>query len=145
MFCCAVDLMGWRKEGEAAQCCRLTSFSRLSGCDLTGNSHFSGDNLKSVSASDRVGEGMFSRVRTGRTVLPPMRIWADKTCSPPVTAIWSRAMYLTTPFLLKQKLAYTVGKDDGRVVYKIEIIDKDKSTKKVYIDTTTGKVHTVKD
>lgn len=39
----------------------------------------------------------------------------------------------------------TMGKDDGRVVYKIEIIDKDKSTKKVYIDATTGKVHTVKD
>jgi uncharacterized membrane protein YkoI len=39
----------------------------------------------------------------------------------------------------------TMGKDDGRVVYKIEIIDKDKKTKKVYIDAETGKVHTVKD
>jgi len=39
----------------------------------------------------------------------------------------------------------TMGKDDGRVVYKIEIIDKNKNTKKVYIDAVTGKVHTVKD
>lgn len=39
----------------------------------------------------------------------------------------------------------TMGKDDGRVVYKIEIIDKNKNTKKVYIDAETGKVHTVKD
>jgi uncharacterized membrane protein YkoI len=38
-----------------------------------------------------------------------------------------------------------MGKDDGRVVYKIEIIDKSKNTKKVYIDAETGKVHTVKD
>ncbi len=38
-----------------------------------------------------------------------------------------------------------MGKDDGRVVYKIEIIDKNKKTKKVYIDAETGKVHTVKD
>jgi uncharacterized membrane protein YkoI len=36
-----------------------------------------------------------------------------------------------------------MGKD-GRVVYKIEIIDKNKNTK-VYIDAETGKVHTVKD
>jgi uncharacterized membrane protein YkoI len=38
-----------------------------------------------------------------------------------------------------------MGKDDGRVVYKIEIIDKNKNTKKVYIDAETGRVHTVKD
>ena len=38
-----------------------------------------------------------------------------------------------------------MGKDDGRVVYKIEIIDKNKNTKKVYIDAETGKVHTVTD
>jgi uncharacterized membrane protein YkoI len=37
-----------------------------------------------------------------------------------------------------------MGKDDGRVVYKIEIIDKNKKTKHVYIDAETGKVHTVK-
>jgi hypothetical protein len=23
-FCCAVELMGWREEGEATQCCCLT-------------------------------------------------------------------------------------------------------------------------
>jgi uncharacterized membrane protein YkoI len=38
-----------------------------------------------------------------------------------------------------------MGKADGRVVYKIEIIDKNKETRKVYIDAETGKVHTVKD
>ena len=38
----------------------------------------------------------------------------------------------------------TMGKDDGGVVYKIEIIDKDKSTKKVYIDAETGKINKAK-
>ena len=36
-----------------------------------------------------------------------------------------------------------MGKDDGRVVYKIEIIDR-KSTHKVYVDAMTGKVHEIK-
>ena len=33
---------------------------------------------------------------------------------------------------------------DGRVVYKIEIIDAQKKTRHVYIDAETGKVHTTK-
>ena len=37
-----------------------------------------------------------------------------------------------------------MGKDDGRVVYKIEIIDAQKKTRHVYIDAETGKVHTTK-
>lgn len=37
-----------------------------------------------------------------------------------------------------------MGKDDGRVVYKIEIIDSNKKTRHIYIDAETGKVHTVK-
>ncbi len=37
-----------------------------------------------------------------------------------------------------------MGKDDGRVVYKIEIIDSNKKTRHVYIDAETGKVHTTK-
>ena len=36
-----------------------------------------------------------------------------------------------------------MGKDDGRVVYKIEIIDG-KNTHKVYVDAMTGQVHTIK-
>jgi uncharacterized membrane protein YkoI len=36
-----------------------------------------------------------------------------------------------------------MGKDDGRVVYKIEIVDG-KDTHKVYVDAITGKVHTIK-
>jgi uncharacterized membrane protein YkoI len=36
-----------------------------------------------------------------------------------------------------------MGKDDGRVVYKIEIIDG-KNTHKVYVDAMTGKVHEIK-
>ena len=36
-----------------------------------------------------------------------------------------------------------IGKDDGRVVYKIEIVDG-KSTYKVYVDAVTGKVHEIK-
>ena len=36
-----------------------------------------------------------------------------------------------------------MGKDDGRVVYKIEIVDG-KNTHKVYVDAMTGKVHVIK-
>lgn len=36
-----------------------------------------------------------------------------------------------------------MGKDDGRVVYKIEIVDGAK-THKVYVDAMTGKVHEIK-
>ncbi len=37
-----------------------------------------------------------------------------------------------------------MGKDDGKVVYKIEIIDSAKKTRHVYIDAESGKVHVVK-
>jgi uncharacterized membrane protein YkoI len=36
-----------------------------------------------------------------------------------------------------------MGKDDGRVVYKIEIVDGTK-THKVYVDAMTGKVQQIK-
>ena len=36
-----------------------------------------------------------------------------------------------------------MGKDDGRVVYKIEIVDG-QNTHKVYVDAVTGKVHEIK-
>lgn len=36
-----------------------------------------------------------------------------------------------------------MGKDDGRVVYKIETIDE-KNTHKVYVEALTGKVHEIK-
>jgi uncharacterized membrane protein YkoI len=36
-----------------------------------------------------------------------------------------------------------MGKDDGRVVYKIEIVDGQK-THKVYVDAMTGKIHEIK-
>ncbi|MDO9119258.1 MAG: PepSY domain-containing protein [Nitrospira sp.] len=36
-----------------------------------------------------------------------------------------------------------MGKEDGRIVYKIEIVDGSK-THKVYVDAMTGKVHEIK-
>lgn len=36
-----------------------------------------------------------------------------------------------------------MGKDDGRVVYKVEIVDGSK-THKVYVDAITGKIHEIK-
>lgn len=36
-----------------------------------------------------------------------------------------------------------MGKDDGRVVYKIEIVDG-KKTHKVYVDAMTGQIHEIK-
>ncbi|NJN70149.1 MAG: PepSY domain-containing protein, partial [Nitrospira sp.] len=40
-------------------------------------------------------------------------------------------------------LEVNVGKDDGRVVYKGEIVDG-KKTYEVYVDAITGKVHEIK-
>jgi uncharacterized membrane protein YkoI len=37
-----------------------------------------------------------------------------------------------------------MGKDDGRVVYKVEIVDMNKKTRTVYVDAENGKVHEVK-
>jgi uncharacterized membrane protein YkoI len=36
-----------------------------------------------------------------------------------------------------------MGKDDGRVVYKVEIVDG-KKTHKVYVDAITGQIHEIK-
>lgn len=36
-----------------------------------------------------------------------------------------------------------LGKDDGRVVYKVEILDG-RTTHKVYVDAMTGKVHGIR-
>ncbi|MDQ6736017.1 MAG: PepSY domain-containing protein [Nitrospirota bacterium] len=37
-----------------------------------------------------------------------------------------------------------MGKDDGRVVYKIEMVDANKKTFKVYVDAKDGKIHEIK-
>ncbi|MEP6886997.1 MAG: PepSY domain-containing protein [Nitrospirales bacterium] len=37
-----------------------------------------------------------------------------------------------------------MGKDDGQVVYKIEIVDANRKTHKVYVNAMTGKIHVVK-
>jgi uncharacterized membrane protein YkoI len=37
-----------------------------------------------------------------------------------------------------------MGKDDGQVVYKIEIVDAAKKTHKVYVNAVDGKIHVVK-
>lgn len=37
-----------------------------------------------------------------------------------------------------------MGKDDGQVVYKIEIVDSAKKTHKVYVNAVDGKIHEVK-
>ena len=37
-----------------------------------------------------------------------------------------------------------MGKDDGKVVYKIEMIDQAKKTRHVYVDAESGKIHTTK-
>jgi uncharacterized membrane protein YkoI len=37
-----------------------------------------------------------------------------------------------------------MGKDEGRVVYKIETIDSTNKTQKVYVDAMDGKIHEIK-
>ena len=38
----------------------------------------------------------------------------------------------------------SMGKDDGRVVYKIETVDSSNKSRKVYVDALDGKIHEIK-
>jgi uncharacterized membrane protein YkoI len=44
---------------------------------------------------------------------------------------------------LYKTVEVNMGKDDGRVVYKVEIVDG-KKTHEVYVDAITCKVHEIK-
>ena len=69
---------------------------------------------------------------------------SDKTLSEKARVTMKEALTAAEKEVPGKPVEVNMGKDDGRVVYKIEIIDTNKKTKHVYIDAETGKVHTVK-
>lgn len=69
---------------------------------------------------------------------------SEKTLSEKATVSMIEALKTAEQQVPGKPVEVNMGKDDGRVVYKIEIIDSQKKTRHVYIDAQTGKVHTTK-
>jgi uncharacterized membrane protein YkoI len=82
------------------------------------------------------------------TVLQVVPAWAlfesEKTLSEKARVSMIEALKTAEREVPGKPVEVNMGKDDGRVVYKIEIIDAQKKTRHVYIDAETGKVHTSK-
>ena len=69
---------------------------------------------------------------------------SEKTLSEKATVSMIEALKTAEQTMPGKPVEVNMGKDDGRVVYKIEIIDTQKKTHHVYVDAQTGKVHTTK-
>ncbi len=80
----------------------------------------------------------------GTTVAP---VWAlfesDRALSEKSTVSMVDAIKTAEQTKPGKNVEVEMGKNDGRVVYKIEIVDG-KTTHKVYVDAMTGKVHEIK-
>ena len=88
---------------------------------------------------------------TGAVLLAMLSVvpaWAlfesEKTLSEKATVSMIDALKTAELQVPGKPVEVNMGKDDGRVVYKIEIIDTAKKTRHVYVDAQTGKVHTTK-
>ena len=80
----------------------------------------------------------------GGTVAPSWALFeTDRALSEKATVSMIDALKTAEQARPGKPVEVNMGKDDGRVVYKIEIIDG-KSTHKVYVDAMTGKVHEIK-
>ena len=80
----------------------------------------------------------------GGTVAPAWALFeTDRALSEKATVSMIDALKTAEQARPGKPVEVNMGKDDGRVVYKIEIIDG-KSTHKVYVDAMTGKVHEIK-
>ena len=78
------------------------------------------------------------------TVAPAWALFeSDRTLSEKATVSMVDAIKTAEQTRPGKAVEVNMGKDDGRVVYKIEIIDG-KNTHKVYIDAMSGQVHTIK-
>ena len=80
----------------------------------------------------------------GGTVVPAWAVFeTDRALSEKASVSIVEAIKTAEQARPGKALEVNMGKDDGRVVCKIEIIDK-KNTHKVYVDALTGKVHEIK-
>ena len=79
------------------------------------------------------------------SVIPAWALFeSEKTLSEKATISMTDALKTAEQTQPGKPVEVNMGKDDGRVVYKIEIIDANKKTHHVYVDAQTGKVHTTK-
>lgn len=82
---------------------------------------------------------------TALSVVPAWALFeSEKTLSEKATVSMIEALKAAEQQVPGKPVEVNMGKDDGRVVYKIEIIDTMKKTRHVYIDAETGKVHASK-
>jgi len=80
----------------------------------------------------------------GGTVVPAWAFFeTDRALSEKASVSMIEAIKTAEQTRPGKPVEVNMGKDDGRVVYKIEIIDG-KNTHKVYVDAMTGKVHEIK-
>ena len=82
---------------------------------------------------------------TALNIVPAWALFeSEKTLSEKARVSMVEALKTAEHEVPGKPVEVNMGKDDGRVVYKIEIIDAQKKTRHVYIDAETGKVHTTK-
>ena len=80
----------------------------------------------------------------GGAVVPAWALFeSDRALSEKATVSMIEAIKTAEQAKPGKPVEVNMGKDDGRVVYKIEIVDG-KNTHKVYVDAMTGKVHAIK-
>lgn len=80
----------------------------------------------------------------GTTVAPAWAMFeSDRTLSEKATVSMVDAIKTAEQAKPGKTVEVNMGRDDGRVVYKIEIVDG-KNTHKVYVDAVTGKIHVIK-
>ena len=80
----------------------------------------------------------------GATVAPAWAMFeTDRALSEKATVSMVDAIKTAEAAKPGKAVEVDMGKDDGRVVYKIEIVDG-KKTHKVYVDAMTGKIHEIK-
>lgn len=80
----------------------------------------------------------------GATVSPAWALFeSDRTLSEKATVSMIDAIKTAEQTKPGKTVEVHMGKDDGRVVYKVEIVDA-KKTHHVYVDANTGKVHETK-
>ncbi len=83
-------------------------------------------------------------IMLGATVAPAGAMFeSDRALSEKATVNMVDAIKTAEKAKPGKTVEVDMGKDDGRVVYKIEIVDG-KKTHKVYVDATTGQIHEVK-
>ena len=80
----------------------------------------------------------------GATVAPAWALFeSDRALSEKATVSMIDAIKTAEQATPGKTVEVNMGKDDGRVVYKIEIVDG-KNTHKVYVNAMADKVHEIK-